>query len=73
MCELCETGELGDEFHYLFNCKDERIVRERMKALSPYYMLRPNILKFYSLMNNKSNVRLKKVARFAGFILNIFK
>ena len=37
LCKLCANGELGDEFHYLFNCNDERITRERTKALSPYF------------------------------------
>ena len=73
VCELCETGELGDEFHYLFNCKDERIVRERMKALTPYYLHKPNSFKYHALMNSQSNVKIKKLARFAGVILNLFK
>ena len=42
VCELCESGDIGDEFHYLFNCKDARIVEERMKALNSYHINRPN-------------------------------
>ena len=73
LCELCMSGELGDEFHYLFNCKDERITQERMKSLSPYYFHRPNVIKYHALMNCKSNAKMKKLAKFAGFILSLFK
>ena len=73
VCELCETGELGDEFHYLFNCKDERIMRERVNALTPYFHNKPNAFKYHALINCKSKVKLKKLARFVGVILSLFK
>ena len=73
LCELCETREIGDEFHYLFNCKNEGIVRERRKALSLYFINRPNAFKYHALMNCKSKVKIKKIARFAGYILSLFR
>ena len=73
VCELCNTGEIGDEFHYLFKCNDERIVSEREKYLSKYYIHRPNVIKYHSLMNVKSFVKQKKLSRFIGFILKLFK
>ena len=73
VCELCETGELGDEFHYLFNCKDERIMRERANALNPYFKNNPNAFKYRALINCKSKVKLKKLARFVGVILSLFR
>ena len=73
VCELCETGELGDEFHYLFNCKDERIMRERVNALTPYFHNKPNAFKYHALINCKSKVKLKKLARFVGVILSLFR
>ena len=73
VCELCNTGEIGDEFHYSFICNDERIVSEREKYLSKYYIHRPNVIKYHSLMNVKSFVKQKKLSRFIGFILKLFK
>lgn len=73
VCDLCESGDIGDEFHYLFNCKDARIVQERKKALSPYHINRPNAFKYDSLVNIKSKVKLTKIAIFLRFIMNLFK
>ena len=73
LCEICETGEIGDEFHYLFNCRNERIVQERIKNLNTYFLYRPNVVKYQSLMNAKSKVKQKKLARFFGLILSKFR
>ena len=73
VCEICETGELGDEFHYLFNCKNERVMRERKNALTQYFNNRANAYKYHALMNCKSKVKLKKLGRFVGVILSLFR
>ena len=73
LCEICETGEIGDEFHYLFNCRNERIVQERIKNINTYFLYRPNVVKYQSLMNAKSKVKQKKLARFPGLILSKFR
>jgi hypothetical protein len=50
ICDLCNKEELGDEFHYLFNCtffKDER------KKIIPEYLYNvPNTISFSELMNS---------------------
>jgi hypothetical protein len=49
ICDLCNKEELGDEFHYLFNCtffKDER------KQIIPEYLYNvSNTISFSELMN----------------------
>ena len=73
VCELCESRELADEFHYLFNCNEEGFARERKKALSPYFINRPNAHKYHALMNSTSILKMKRIARFAGYILSRFR
>ena len=29
ICTVCDTGEVGDEFHYLLNCSNENVKRNR--------------------------------------------
>ena len=52
ICNLCIGRNLGDEFHYLFECPS--LSNERKKYFEPHFINRPNILKFCNLMNSKS-------------------
>ena len=51
ICNLCNGRNLGDEFHYLFECPS--LLNGRKKYFEPHFINRPNILKFYNLMNSK--------------------
>ena len=31
ICTVCDSGEVGDEFHYLLNCSIENVKRNRTK------------------------------------------
>jgi len=31
ICTVCDSGEVGDEFHYLLNCSNENVKRNRTK------------------------------------------
>ena len=48
-CTLCDLNETGDEFHYIFNCK--YFLDDRRKYLKHIYLVRPNTVIMYSLMN----------------------
>ena len=50
ICLLCNKNELGDEFHYLFNC--ELFHRSRIKFLTLSSFRSPNSLKFEKIMNS---------------------
>ena len=52
ICNLCIGRNLGDEFHYLFECPS--LSNERKKYFEPHFINRPNILKFCNLMYSKS-------------------
>ena len=73
VCELCNSEEIGDEFHYLFNCQDATIARERKKLLNAYFLKGANAIKYHSLMNVKSYAKQRKLARLVGLILGIFR
>ena len=70
-CQLCNSDDLGDEFHYLFICnifKDERKL-----LLNEYYYKRPNTMKMNELFNIchlKTQINLSK---FVKMILDKFK
>ena len=73
LCELCNLGEIGDEYHYIFVCKDERIVRERNVNIKQYYRNRPNAMKYQRVMNTKQVGSLRRLARFSGHIMKLFQ
>ena len=48
-CSVCNSQDVGDEFHYLFNCTYLRSARR--KYLPNYCQNNPSAVKFSSLMN----------------------
>ena len=57
ICNLCNTADLGDEFHYLFKCNC--FSEKRKTCFDRKYFENCNILKFGTLMNltNKSKIK----------------
>ena len=70
LCRFCNSGQLGDEFHFMFQCV--HFSTDRKKYLSNYYTKHPNALKFSSLMNSKNKGTLLKLANFCKLILKCF-
>ena len=62
ICTVCDSGEVGDEFHYLLNCSNENVKRNRTKYVD----------KFCSLMNMTSKSKNIKLAKFISCILELF-
>ena len=71
-CTLCELNEIGDEFHYIFNCSFPPIKNCRSEMLGRYFQNRPNTIKFSDLMNMQHKSKLVKLAKFIRVILNQF-
>jgi hypothetical protein len=66
---LCTSfNKLGDEFHFLFECKI--FENERKRFLKPYYFRRPNIIKTSELMNTNNKQERLKVDKFVKCILS---
>ena len=70
-CNLCNCKQVGDEYHYLYICEYQDIIRFRQKFIPEYYYRRPSTEKmkghlFYC------NVRvLKNLARFVNNLKKI--
>ena len=67
-CQLCNSNDLGDEYHYLFTC--DFFNCERKLFLLEYYYKRPNTLKMNELFNTE---HFKTLLNLSKFIQVIFK
>ena len=70
VCFLCDTGDIGDEFHYLLVC--DAFKEHRRKFIKPYYYSRPNIIKFEALFNLKAGKKQKNLIKYIQFVSNCF-
>ena len=71
ICELCNKEELGDEFHYIFNCNFFRPERHRFIPVSIYN--NRNILSLKDLMNSQDKYVLFGLAKFCRIVMSVFK
>lgn len=69
-CQLCQASQIGDEFHYLFEC--QFFLTERRALISHYYYKRPNIIKYKELLNTRSELKLIRLAKFMKIIMKCF-
>jgi hypothetical protein len=58
ICNLCNTADLGDEFHYLLKCN--YFSEKRQTCSDKKYFKNCNILKFDTLMNLTKKIENKK-------------
>ena len=68
-CNLCQTGEVGDEIHYLFKCQYFEDLR--VKYLPNNLHVYAND-KYYELFSLSRNI-LTGVAKFSKIIMSHFK
>ena len=62
ICTLCNRDEMGDEFHYLFEC--DFFKKTRTIYLPKFYQRHANILKFQKLMSVRNLKLLQQLSRF---------
>ena len=65
-CTLCTTNDIGDEFHYLFNCAFFHAQRVR------YIMTDPNTQKIMQLFESPDYGEMVNLAKFADIIMKQF-
>ncbi len=73
VCNKCNSGLLGDEYHVLFICDNEEIVRLRNNYIPRYYRARPNQFKYISMMQSTKVTVLNNVALFAKNVFDLFR
>jgi hypothetical protein len=62
VCNLCQGMELGDEFHYLFECTE--FIQDRARLIHQKYRCSWNTVKYCALMCSNSVVELSKLCKF---------
>ena len=70
-CTLCTTNDIGDEFHYLFNCAFFH--SQRVKYVMRYYYTNPSTQKMMQLFESLDYQEMVKLAKFADIIMSQFK
>ena len=70
-CTVCESEEIGNEYHYLFKCS--KFKDGRIKYLNYYYINNPSEHKMKQLFNESSRKQLLNLAKFVYEILQEFK
>ena len=71
ICTLCQTHDIGDEFHYLFIC--EKFTAERTRYIKEYYYNPPNIFKMTQLFESTDFKEMLDLAKFAELLINYFR
>ena len=71
LCTICDTHEIGDEFHYLYNCTHFNDLRSR--CLKRYFYTHPNMEKTEQLFNITNRRELLNLAKFIFHIVMYFK
>ena len=69
-CSLCNLNEIGDEFHYIFKCR--AFAAKRMQLIQPYFVRRPNVLKFQELFESSDPDVLMKLAKFTQIVMKAY-
>ena len=70
LCPVCKNGQIGDEFHYIFECTKFRV--QRRLYLERYYWDFPSTLKMEQLFNDSSKKSLVNLAKFCHEIIKFF-
>ena len=70
ICRLCNDG-IRDEYHYILSCKS--LNDKRKQYVKPYFYIRPNEIKFHSLMNHSNKLAMNKLCSFIEIITKTLK
>ena len=55
ICPLCDTNTIGDEFHYILQCR--YFEQNRKHLILSYFRNRPNVLKLKNIMTGNEKIR----------------
>ena len=69
-CPLCNSNDVGDEFHYIFICSEFRA--ERAKFIPTKFSKYPNSIKYMELFDSPDAKILSNLARFISIIIDRF-
>ena len=72
-CPLCDSREVGDEFHYFFICKNDVIRMSRGKYIPNYYTNNPSAHKMKGLLSLCNKNVIEKLCTFLKKLDTMFK
>jgi hypothetical protein len=61
VCQLCETGDIEDEYHFV--CRCPALVNERT-FLPKHVYTKPSMFKFIDFLSNLTDIKAKQLAKF---------
>ena len=70
ICECCSLNQIGDEFHYLFQCPI--FENDRKQAMKNFFWSRPNVQKMDLLFNHSKQTVISKLAKYCKVIVDYF-
>ena len=70
-CTLCNSGDVGDEYHAVFICK--KFEEQRKKYLKKYFIVKPNTYKMFLLFNSNNLKQISNLAKFTKYIMSQFQ
>ena len=70
-CTKCESGQVGDEYHFILMCNNPTLVTLREKYIPPYYTIYPSMDKLKDLFCNRGR-KLFKLARYVEEGLKLY-
>ena len=71
LCNLCNSHDIGDEFHMLLSCTFFN--NERKLYIDKYFYQRPNIIKYRQLVNIRRPAKLRKLCQFIKLLLGVVR
>ena len=66
---MCNSGQLGDEFHFCLECPALKELRNTFLPANIYKT--PNVINFGRILNIKNTITLVNVAKFNKFRLDM--
>ena len=71
VCTKCDSGLVGDEYHFILVCSNPILKALREKYIAPFYRFNPNMDKLKELFCNRGR-KLFKLARFVEEGLKLY-
>ena len=66
VCHLCDSNDIGDEYHYIMSCS--ALKEDRKRLLPNFCNNNPNTFKFEKLFNSNNIICLEKLCKFIRII-----
>ena len=71
-CDKCNSEQVGDEYHVLFQCQNQYITQLRNKYIPEYYRVNANHRKYIKMMQCSNVHFLNNLSQFIKLVLRMF-